>query len=830
MAAVMTTAASLLFVFGVHNDGRVELSLAVPWWLLAIAFGLAESCSLQLRFRQETHTVTLSEIVLVVGCFATSANGVVAAQLVAAFVILTIVWRQPLLKLAVNVSQYALAVVAALCVFRALADPHNPLAVRSWLAALAACATSACISLLVVHIAIRLTDGRLSRRALVQAVGLGLAGSVVNAMLGLVVVIECAKSVAAAALLVAPVLVVFVAYRAYLSERVKSQGLEFLYSASEVLNRAQDLDIGLLALLDFARDTFHADIAEIRLREEADDVRGYRLVSGPGAMEARTESLAPSAVGRVVALAQSVRGALAPTGPESPLQVIDGVVIESAVVALLKDESGVRGTLVLGRAQGTIERFRRDEIRLFETFANHLGATLEARHLTASLDRLRKAEQELAHQAYHDSLTGLANRVLFHDRVDAAIDDVGSDGGTVAVLFVDLDDFKTVNDSLGHAAGDMLLVEVAQRLVRCVGSRDTVGRLGGDEFALVLRSIAHPSQVHLVANSILNALAEPCDIGGVDVVAPASIGIAFLGPGVEAAELMQQADVAMYAAKRDGKHRFQQFEPNMSLTVAQRLQLKVGLQRAVGAREFDVEYQPVADVATGRIVAAEALLRWRHPANGTITPSEFVDVAEETGLIVPIGRQVLRDACRRAAEWSAIAPTLGISVNLSGRQLAHPDIVRDVTSALRVARLAPERLTIEVTETALMRDVEEAKTTLCALRQLGITIAIDDFGTGFSSLSHLRQLPIDTVKIAKPIVDLVCNSDGDAAFVRGIIELSHVVGMTVIAEGVERAEQHTRLAELGCDQLQGFAFGAPMTADALRERLLTEPLLSSTTR
>jgi predicted signal transduction protein with EAL and GGDEF domain len=375
----------------------------------------------------------------------------------------------------------------------------------------------------------------------------------------------------------------------------------------------------------------------------------------------------------------------------------------------------------------------------------------------------------------------------------------------------------------------MLLVEVAQRLVHCVAGRDTVGRLGGDEFGLVLRSIAHPSQVHLVANSILNALAEPFAISGVDVVAPASIGISFLAPGVEAAELMQQADVAMYAAKRDGKHRFQQFEPNMSLTVAQRLQLKVGLQRAVGAREFDVEYQPVADVATGRIVAAEALLRWRHPKNGTITPSEFVDVAEETGLIVPIGRQVLRDACRRAAEWSAIAPTLGISVNLSGRQLSHPDIVSDVVSALRVARLAPERLTVEVTETALMRDVDDAKATLFALRQLGVTVAIDDFGTGFSSLSHLRQLPIDIVKLAKPIVDRVCDSEGDAAFVRGIIELSHVVGMTVIAEGVERVEQRVRLAELGCDQLQGFAFGAPMTADALRLRLKTEPELTVTT-
>ncbi len=628
---------------------------------------------------------------------------------------------------------------------------------------------------------------------------------------------------AASALLLVPVLVVFVVYRAYRSERVKGRGLEFLYAASEVLNRADDLDDGLLALLDFARDTFRADIAEIRLREDIDDGNGYRLVAGPGATAARTESLAPGAVGSLVALALATRGARAPTDPESPLHVIDGTEIESAVVALLTDESGVRGTLVFARARGTDEGFRRDDVRLFETFAHHLAATLEARHLTASLDRLRKAEQELAHQAYHDSLTGLANRTLFQDRVSAAIDDAAADGGALAVLFVDLDDFKTVNDSLGHAAGDLLLVEAAQRLARCVGNRDTVGRLGGDEFALVLRSIAHPSQVHLVANSILQALSQPIDIGGVDVVAPASVGIAFHETGVGAAELMQRADVAMYTAKRDGKNRFQQFEPSMSFTVAQRLELKVGLQRAVGAREFDVEYQPVADVATGRIVGAEALLRWRHPDGETITPSEFVDVAEDTGLILPIGRQVLRDACRCAVEWSAVDPTLGVSVNLSGRQLSHPDIVHDVTSALHGARLAPERLTIEVTETALIRDVDETKTTLFALHQLGVKVAIDDFGTGFSSLSHLRQLPIDVVKIAKPIIDVICNSDRDAAFVRGIIELGHIVGMIVVAEGVERPEQHARLAELGCDQLQGFAFGASMPAPLFKARVQTQP-------
>ncbi len=273
---------------------------------------------------------------------------------------------------------------------------------------------------------------------------------------------------------------------------------------------------------------------------------------------------------------------------------------------------------------------------------------------------------------------------------------------------------------------------------------------------------------------------------------------------------MQHADVAMYTAKRNGKGRFDEFEPNMSLTVARRHQLKVGLERAIAAGEFVLHYQPVIDVASGGIIGTEALVRWKDPERGLMPPSEFVGVAEETGLIVPIGRFVLQEACRQAAQWAETTPGLRVFVNLSTKQLADADIVDDVRNAMTGAGLLPSQLVLEVTETAMMQDIDEAKATLHALKELGVDIAIDDFGTGFSSLSYLRELPIDVLKIAKPIVDAICESQQDAAFVKGIIELGHVVGLKVIAEGVEHVEQYAHLVDMGCDFVQGYYYAPSM--------------------
>jgi diguanylate cyclase (GGDEF)-like protein len=822
LAIVMSVSAAVLFGRLGSNDIRFSQDLHLPWWVLVVAFAMTERWCVHFRFRGNAHTASMAEIVLVVGLFAAAPSTLFFAAIAGGMLGLALFERQTLRKAFFNLAHYALGAIVAIHVMQLLGNAGSPLSVQSWAAAVVACLAGASVSLFAVWCAVVVCDSKVETKELVRTSVWGALGTIVNTMLGLVVVIECAQSMAAATLLVAPILVVFVAYRAYISERSKSEGLQFLYLASEALNGEQDLEDGLLALLEFARSGFHADIAEIVLRGDADESIGYRTVSGPGERAARLEPSDSRLVQQLIDVAGSSGDAvvLEPTA-DSIIAIRDGLAVSSALLATLRGESGVHGAVVLARGREAPEGFDKSELRLFETFANHLGLTLEKERLTTSLARLRKAEQELAHQAYHDSLTGLANRVLFRDRVDDALAEARDNNTSVAVMFIDLDDFKTVNDTRGHAAGDALLVEVAARLSRCVGGRDTAARLGGDEFAVLLRGVAHESQVHLVANSILAALRCPIDVEGDQVVTLASIGIA-LQRGDEdrdAAELMRHADVAMYTAKRNGKGRFDEFEPTMSLTVARRHQLKVGLERAVGGDEFVVEYQPVIDAATAQIVGTEALLRWLDPAKGVMRPSEFVAVAEETGLIVPIGRQVLREACARAAAWAADNPKLQVFVNLSARQLAHPDIVHDVANALSAARLDAARLVLEVTETAMMRDIDQSKATLNALKGLGVKLAIDDFGTGFSSLSYLRELPVDVLKIAKPIIDAICDSAPDAGFVKGIIELGHVVGLRVVAEGVERAEQYAHLIEMDCDLVQGHYYAASMTPEDFTAQL-----------
>jgi diguanylate cyclase (GGDEF)-like protein len=817
VAAVATTAAALFALRVRYETGRFDSSIHAPWLAIAVGFGLTAAYVIHLHFRSATNSLALDEIFLVVGLFALSPRELVLAQLVGAGVFF--VWKRlSLVKFLFNSASFALQLQVAVVLFRALADTSHPLSVQSWVAALAGSLIAASLGIVVVSLAVMITEGRFRIPGLGSSVAFGVGGSVVNTMLGLVAVIVLSQSSLGWILLAGPIVVVLLAYRAYLSERSKSAGLEFLYSASEVLNSAQDIEAGLLGLLDFARETLHAEVAEILLHGDDDDTV-YCTRVGPGTVQRALAPVQGVDVKAVLDAAGDLSEAVRLGSDRAGIVgAREGFACGSAMLAPLNDDAGVRGALLVGRDKASAEPFGKEELQLFETFANHLSTTLEKARLNTSLARLQKAEQELAYQAYHDSLTGLANRVLFRERADAALAEAAR-GGDCAVMFIDLDDFKTVNDTMGHAAGDALLVEVGNRIGRCLGDRDTAARIGGDEFAVLLRCIGHQSQVHLLANRILAALDEPIDLDGELVVPHASIGVALRAGTEDAAELMQQADVAMYTAKRNGKSRFVMYEPSMSLSVARRHQLKVGLERAVSSDEFALEYQPVADASTGAIAGTEALLRWRDPARGVMRPAEFVGVAEETGLIVPIGRAVLHDACLRAVEWSRDNPHLRMFVNLSARQLADPDIVHDVATALMRTGLDAQHLVLEMTETAMMRDIEEAKATLQALKNLGVAIAIDDFGTGFSSLSYLRELPIDMLKIAKPIIDSICDSPQDAAFVKGIIELGHVVGLQVVAEGVERVEQYVQLIDMGCDFVQGYYYARSMEPGEVSKRL-----------
>ncbi|TML59666.1 MAG: EAL domain-containing protein [Actinobacteria bacterium] len=433
----------------------------------------------------------------------------------------------------------------------------------------------------------------------------------------------------------------------------------------------------------------------------------------------------------------------------------------------------------------------------------------------------RKAfEDQLAHQAFHDPVTSLANRALFVDRVQHALMRAQRGTASVGVMFIDLDDFKTVNDSLGHAAGDLVLREVARQLMTAVRPTDTVARFGGDEFAVLLDGVEDSPEAADIAERILGALEQAVEIDGKEVFPRASVGICLAddGASADAEELLRNADVAMYRAKRDSKGGYRVFEPAMHERVLERLELRSDLQRAIEANQLEVHYQPLIRLEQRQISGVEALLRWRHPTRGNIPPLQFIPLAEETGLIIPIGRWVLNAACREGVVIHERFPReepLTISVNLSVRQLQSDTIVADVREALETSGLPPSALVLEITESVMMADTELAVSRLNDLKGLGVRLAMDDFGTGYSSLSYLGRLPVDILKMDRSFLA----EDKNEPLAAAVIALGASLALDVVAEGIEYDEQALSLRELGCELGQGFLFARPMAHDALHDYL-----------
>ena len=436
--------------------------------------------------------------------------------------------------------------------------------------------------------------------------------------------------------------------------------------------------------------------------------------------------------------------------------------------------------------------------------------------------QLRTAElQQLAH---FDTVTGLPNRSLFYDRLTKHLlrKRPAGEGNSVGVMFIDVDHFKNVNDSLGHASGDDLLREVAERLVGCVRTRDTVGRLGGDEFGIVLALQDGPRDAATVAAKVCTALRKPFNIGGHEVIVSASIGISLSPDDAASPEtLIQYADTAMYRAKELGRDRFQFFTKQMNADLRTRLELEAAVRHGIERNEFVLHYQPKVDLRTGRVCGVEALLRWARPGHGLVSPAEFIPVLESTGLIVQVGSWVLSEAAAQVRRWlsSDVGP-LPVAINVSSRQFVDSDLDLEVANALSANEIPASLLELELTETALMEHTESTAATLTKLRARGVRISVDDFGTGYSSLAYLRRFPIDTLKIDRAFVkDMTTNAD-DAAIATTIIQLAHGLSFSVVAEGVETEDQAAFLREHGCDQMQGFLFSRPLPVAEL-ECLLT---------
>jgi diguanylate cyclase (GGDEF)-like protein/PAS domain S-box-containing protein len=444
---------------------------------------------------------------------------------------------------------------------------------------------------------------------------------------------------------------------------------------------------------------------------------------------------------------------------------------------------------------------------------------------TRDISERRTLESRLTHQAYHDALTRLANRSLFLNRVAHAISRAPRGHKPSAVLFLDLDDFKKVNDSLGHAAGDELLVASASRLATCVRPGDTIARLGGDEFAILLEQIQGIDDAVQIADRITSSMRNSFRVQNRDVFVGVSIGIAEISTDLTPDEVLRNADLAMYFAKGSDKGRYAIYAPEMHEQLVDRLELEADLRAAVDADQIEIEYQPIVHLTTGELYGAEALVRWHHARRGDVPPSRFVAIAEETGLIVNIGRTVLRNACTQARQWRRErerARHLRLSVNLSGRHFQEPSIIEDVHDALRISGLEPWALTLEITESVLMQRSDTTLEKLRALKSLGVMLAIDDFGTGYSSLGYLQRFPIDILKIDRTFVDAVGLEDSDPVLVRAILALGRTLRIETIAEGIERSEQRDGLRTLGCQLGQGFFFSRSLKPADFDRRLTTE--------
>ncbi len=819
VAAVgLVSAAVWLFDLTGIRGGDVRL----PWWGLVIAFYLAETLVVHLHFRKQAHTLSPSEVALVLGLFLGSPLGLLVGQLVGAGLALAIQRRQRPIKLAFNLAEQSLCTGLGLLVFHALSvsGSSRPFA---WVAALLAAGAAHVTGLLLVSAVIAIADRRFSAPQLVRTLVVTTIGALAAACVGLTTVELWLHQPLALLLFVAPAAICGITLRSYMVQREHREHLEFLYESMRATQSAPELGLAVGQLLSAARKLLRAEHAEILLLTSTPDEPLLRSFSR-GADEALMEigDLTPEVEAAFAYMTESDHSLVLPRR-RKPHQ-LDGFLAslgdEDALIGALRSEERVFGVLVVGGRVGDVSTFAKSDLRIFDTFAGHASILLENGRLEQSLTRLTELKEELRHQAYHDALTGLPNRSLFTDRVEAALE---SDGKATqhAVLFLDLDGFKVVNDSWGHAIGDELLIHVAERIRRIVRPDDTAARLGGDEFGILLEDIDADAAA-ATAERLASSLGKPFSIAGRQIRVHVSVGIALSRSGTATTqELLRNADTAMYTAKADDHRRFAFYEANLHSRLRRHRKLVLEIERAVDYGEIEVHYQPVVSLADDGLQAFEALARWRHPDRGLLPATEFMSLAEEAGVMRKLGATVREQAFEFARQWQDTYPDadpVGLWTNLSPRELVEEQLTEEIGAALARFGLDPGILTLEITESSVIRDEPGALRAMHRLRDLGLHLSLDDFGTGYSSLSRLAEFPIELLKVPKPFVDRLVGATPDTSFVDAILRLADSLGLVTVGEGVEFDAQAARLRSLGCRYGQGYLFGRPLRAEAaLRE-------------
>ena len=798
--------AGLVYLLEVRHLARYDVPISVSWLILAVGYAAAELTVVHIEFRRDAHSVSLNEIPLVLGLVFVSPGHLLLAHLLGAGVVLAFDRRQAVLKLVFNLSHFALEDCVAILVFHAVIGGALSLRPSLWIAAVVATVAAAIVSIITVSVVIWVHQNRLVIGQLWAVAGVALVGAMFNACVGSVAVIVLWVDAGATVLLVVIAAILCIAYREYAALRQRHASLELLYKFTQAIRGSGDAEQIVSDVLGQARLMARAEIAELAILPSGDNDRvDWLVLDGDSDIPVRT--LAPSLHPSLAALVETghtVVGSKTVRDPRIRAHLAQRGQRDCIVAPLIADGE-VIGILSVANRLGDVSTFDSHDGRLFETIAAHTSVTLQNARL---VDRLR-------HEALHDNLTGLPNRVLFQQRLADVLARQRPTDLQVAVMLIDLDRFKEINDTLGHATGDLLLQEVADRLRLSVADRVTVARLGGDEFALLDPAQTGRDGAVALAKRLRDELHRPFAYQDLELEVSATIGVAVApGHGRDASTLLRHADVAMYSAKNTPTG-VADYGENLDEHSPRKLALVGELRAVIDRGGLELHYQPKIDMQTGRVIGVEALVRWHHPTQGLVPPDEFVPIAERTGLIGPMTDFVLRTALAQCRRWQDAGHDLSVAVNLSARSLLDADLVDGIARALAVSGVDAAKLVLEITETSVMSDAEYAMGVLNRLSSMGCMLAIDDFGTGYSSLSYLKRLPVDEVKIDKSFVLNMHDDENDAVIVRSIIDLARNLGLEVVAEGVETLTAWDALRAMGCDTAQGYFISRPLPAEQL---------------
>jgi diguanylate cyclase (GGDEF)-like protein len=813
MTSLRVVAASLaLMALGIVlwalPETRQSLAVTGPtrvdWWMLALLAGVCEMVVLHIQVRREAHAISLSEIAIVIGLFLATPTDFIIGRALGTLLAFSLWRRQSPVKVFFNSALFFAESALALLVFHAVRGADTELDVLAWLAAIAAAVAASVLASLGVTAVIALVDGEAHQRDFLLEPLRGALTSIFVTMIALVAVHALAQGPIAGVPLLISMALLLLGYRAYsgLSERHLS--LERLYRFSHAVSSTPEVDEILSGVLQHAREVLRAEYAEVIFVSSDSDHQPLRVDNdGAGGKLRRTRLSEQDAAEEIWSSVVSGGAPLLLTrGGREGRHLLADRGLRDAVLVPLRGDAGIVGTILVGDRMGEVRSFDQDDVQLLETVANHASMALQNGRL---VDRLR-------HDALHDGLTGLPNRTMLNQEMVAALGDVrAGESPGLTVMIMDLVGFKQVNDTFGHQLGDLLLQEIGQRMSEVLAGRGLLARLGGDEFAAVLPRVDSIAAALDIAALVREALERPVGIEGVDVEVGVSIGVA-VSPlhGLDGLTLMKRADAAMYDAKNSGSG-LHIYEAGQDVSDSpERLALTAELRAGISSGQLEVYVQPQASLRTGRVLGVEALVRWRHPRHGLLFPDTFIPLAERSGLIRPLTDEVLEQAVAALGRWRREGHRLTMSVNLSARSNFSDELVEGVQSLLQRHGVPAEALTLEITESSVIKDPARTGEVLDRLHALGVGLSLDDFGTGYSSMSYLRQLPVQEVKVDKSFVMTMLTSPEDAAIVRSVVDLGNNLGLVVVAEGVEDLATWQELERLGCENMQGFYLAAPM--------------------